>query len=65
MEITAAVVKEEGRNLFPADKTFRTGSSPVEKLIKTYSFEEINHPVEDSEKGRTIKGVLRIREFNA
>ncbi len=41
-------------------KMYQAGHFPFDKLIKTYAFEDINQAVEDSEKGRTIKAVLRI-----
>jgi len=39
---------------------YRQGRFPFDRLIKTYDFAEINQAIEDSEKGRTIKPVLRI-----
>jgi len=46
-------------------KMYQNGQFPFDKLIKTYPFEEINQAIEDSEKARTIKSVLRIGEYNA
>jgi Zn-dependent alcohol dehydrogenase len=31
--------------------------------VKEYAFEDINQAIEDSEKGRTIKSVLKIGEY--
>lgn len=39
---------------------YREGKFPFDKLIKVYPFEEINQAAEDSEKGVTIKPVIRI-----
>lgn len=39
---------------------YRQGKFPFDKLIKFYSFEDINQASEDSEKGVTLKPVLRI-----
>jgi aryl-alcohol dehydrogenase len=36
------------------------GQFPFDKLIKFYSFDQINEAVKDSEEGRTIKSVLRM-----
>jgi len=44
-------------------KMYQNGQFPFDKLIKTYSFEDINQAVEDSEKGKTIKSVLLIGEY--
>jgi aryl-alcohol dehydrogenase len=44
-------------------KMYQNGQFPFDKLIKKYSFEDINQAVEDSEKGRTIKSVLLIGEY--
>lgn len=38
----------------------RAGRLPVEQLIRTYEFAEVNQAVEDSVAGRTLKAVLRI-----
>ena len=40
------------------------GQFPFDKLIKKYAFADINLAVEDSEKGRTIKSVLLIGDYN-
>lgn len=45
-------------------KMYQHGQFPFDKLIKTYAFEDINQAVEDSEKGRTIKAVLKIGEYS-
>ncbi len=42
---------------------YQNGQFPFDKLIKKYAFEDINQAVEDSEKGRTIKSVLKIGEY--
>lgn len=39
---------------------YRQGKFPFDKLIKFYSLDEINQASEDSEKGTTLKPVLRI-----
>jgi|TARA_R110000850_G_scaffold180845_3_gene306323 aryl-alcohol dehydrogenase len=39
---------------------YRQGKFPFDKLIKFYPFDEINRAAEDSEKGVTLKPVLRI-----
>ena len=39
---------------------YREGRMPVDRLVSTYPFAEINRAVEDSVAGRTIKAVLRI-----
>ncbi|RYY21968.1 MAG: NAD(P)-dependent alcohol dehydrogenase, partial [Sphingobacteriaceae bacterium] len=42
---------------------YQGGQFPFDKLIKKYAFEDINQAVEDSEKGRTIKSVLLIGDY--
>ncbi|MBI3233072.1 MAG: NAD(P)-dependent alcohol dehydrogenase [Bacteroidetes bacterium] len=42
---------------------YQQGIFPFDKLIKEYAFEDINQAIEDSEKGRTIKSVLKIGEY--
>jgi aryl-alcohol dehydrogenase len=44
-------------------KMYQHGNFPFDKLIKKYAFEDINQAVEDSEKGRTIKSVLLIANY--
>ena len=39
---------------------YRQGKFPFDKLIKFYSFDQINQAAEDSEKGITLKPVIRI-----
>lgn len=39
---------------------YRQGRFPFDRLIKFYDFDDINQAVEDSERGVTIKPVLRI-----
>ena len=39
---------------------FRQGLFPFDKLVKSYPLEDINKAVEDSEKGVTIKPVIRF-----
>ena len=39
---------------------YRQGRFPFDKLIRFYRFDQINQAVEDSEKGRAIKAVLRF-----
>ncbi|MFU4699477.1 NAD(P)-dependent alcohol dehydrogenase, partial [Pseudomonas aeruginosa] len=36
------------------------GRFPFDKLVKFYSFEDINQAAEDSEKGITLKPIIRI-----
>ncbi|RYY22061.1 MAG: NAD(P)-dependent alcohol dehydrogenase [Sphingobacteriaceae bacterium] len=43
---------------------YQNGQFPFDRLIKKYAFEEINKAVEDSEKGRTIKSVLLIGNYD-
>jgi aryl-alcohol dehydrogenase len=38
---------------------YMRGRLPFDRMIKFYSFEKINQAAEDSEKGRTVKAVLR------
>ncbi len=38
---------------------YKQGKFPFDKLIKFYSLEEINEAAEDSEKGKTLKPVLK------
>lgn len=39
------------------------GQFPFDKLIKKYSFQDINQAIEDSESGKTIKPVILIGDF--
>ncbi|WP_313350318.1 NAD(P)-dependent alcohol dehydrogenase [Paracoccus sp. (in: a-proteobacteria)] len=39
---------------------YKQGRFPFDKLITFYDFDQINQALEDSEKGRTIKAVLRF-----
>lgn len=39
---------------------FRQGRFPLDKLITFYPFEQINQAIEDSEKGRAIKAVVKM-----
>ena len=39
---------------------YKAGRFPFEGMIRTYPFEKINEAVEDSEKGKTLKAVLRF-----
>lgn len=39
------------------------GQFPFDKLIKKYSFQDINQAIEDSENGKTIKPVILIGNF--
>jgi aryl-alcohol dehydrogenase len=39
---------------------FLQGRFPFDKLVKFYPLEEINRAIADSEKGTTIKPVLRL-----
>lgn len=41
---------------------YMQGRFPFDKLVKFYSFEDINKAAEDSAKGGTIKPVIRIGE---
>lgn len=44
-------------------RLYQKGLFPFDKLIKTYSFENINQAIQDSEKGITIKPVIKIGEY--
>ncbi|MFC4466819.1 NAD(P)-dependent alcohol dehydrogenase [Streptomyces xiangluensis] len=37
---------------------FKQGRFPVDRLVKTYAFEDIDTAAEDTERGRTVKAVL-------
>lgn len=39
---------------------YRQGRFPFDKLVKFYEFAQINEAVEDSERGRAVKAVLRF-----
>jgi aryl-alcohol dehydrogenase len=39
---------------------YRQGRFPFDRLITFYPFDDINHAVEDMEKGRVVKPVLRL-----
>jgi aryl-alcohol dehydrogenase len=39
---------------------YRQGRFPFDRLVKFYAFDEVNQAMEDSEKGITIKPILRI-----
>lgn len=39
---------------------YRQGRFPIDKIIKYYSFEDINQAFEDSHNGTAIKAVLRM-----
>ncbi|KAB0265571.1 NAD(P)-dependent alcohol dehydrogenase [Microvirga brassicacearum] len=41
---------------------YMQGRFPFDKLVRFYSFDEINEAAEDSEKGGTIKPIIRITE---
>jgi aryl-alcohol dehydrogenase len=43
---------------------YKGGQFPFDRLIKKYDFEDINEAIEDSEKGKTIKAVLLIGNYN-
>ena len=40
-------------------KFYKQGRFPFDRLIKFYTLEQINEAAEDSEKGKTLKAVLR------
>ena len=40
---------------------FEEGRFPFDRLIKFYDFEHINQAIEDSEKGKTIKAIVRMQ----
>ncbi|KAI9007806.1 Zn-dependent alcohol dehydrogenase, class III [Hyaloraphidium curvatum] len=42
---------------------WEAGEFPVDRLVKTYAFEEVNEAVRDAAEGRAIKAVLRIGEY--
>ncbi len=37
---------------------YRSGNLPLDKLITTYDFNDINNAIQDLQEGRTIKPVL-------
>ncbi len=37
---------------------YKAGKFPIDKIVKKYSFEEINQAIEDSESGEAIKAIL-------
>ncbi|WP_326998763.1 hypothetical protein [Cohnella kolymensis] len=39
---------------------YKKGRFPFDKLIKYYSFDQINQAFEDSHKGTTIKPIIRF-----
>ena len=39
---------------------YRAGRFPFDRMIKFYAFDQINEASEDSEKGRTLKAILRL-----
>ena len=39
---------------------FEEGQFPFDRLIKFYDFKDINQAIEDSEKGHTIKAIVRM-----
>ena len=39
---------------------YRAGRFPFDRMIKFYPFDQINQAAEDSEKGRTLKAILRF-----
>lgn len=39
---------------------YKSGQFPFDKLVKFYSFEDINEAVEDSKSGKTIKPIIKI-----
>ena len=39
---------------------YRQGRFPFDRLVRYYPFDQINQAIEDSERGRTIKAVLRF-----
>lgn len=41
-------------------KLYQQGRFPFDKLVKFYSFEQINQAAEDSEKGITLKPIVKI-----
>ena len=40
---------------------FEEGLFPFDRLVKFYDFEHINQAIEDSEKGKTIKAIVRMQ----
>lgn len=44
---------------------YQQGQFPFDKLVKFYEFDQINQAAEDSEKGVTIKPILRIGKVEA
>ncbi len=39
---------------------YSAGRFPVDKLVRYYDFEDINQAIEDSERGETIKAIVRM-----
>ena len=39
---------------------YRQGRFPFDRLVRFYDFDRINQAVEDSERGRAVKAVLRF-----
>lgn len=46
-------------------KLYQQGKFPFDKLIKAYSFEDINQAISDSETGKTIKPIIKIGEYKS
>lgn len=44
-------------------RLYQQGRFPFDRLIKKYSFEEINFAIVDSETGKTIKPVIEIGKY--
>ena len=42
---------------------YKLGRFPFDKLVKFYTFDQINQAAEDSEKGMTIKPIVRLLEL--
>ena len=39
---------------------YRQGRFPIDRLVSYYDFKDINQAVEDLEKGKVLKGVLKM-----
>jgi aryl-alcohol dehydrogenase len=61
MKITAAVVREpHGAFSLEEVDLWQQGRFPFDRLIRHHDFAQINEAVTDSEKGVTLKAVLRM-----
>jgi len=47
-------------SIMVSSTAFRAGRFPVDRLIRFYSFDDINHAAHEAEQGIAIKPVLRV-----